>query len=418
MNRDTKYIRDTIHGNIKIYDIFNQLLDTPELQRLYHVKQLGFAHLVFPGAHHTRFEHSLGAYKIAQDVASTLELDTEQTTLVCCAALLHDIGHGPFSHTLESILLQEFGVDHVDLTDKILFGEYDVFTATEQEYFSKPTVHELLKENCIDIQQLADIVHGKFHNTPYLSQILHSAVDVDQLDYLIRDAYYTGVAYGIIDIQRLLQTILIHNNELTVNKKGVSVVENILMARGLMYSSVYFHKTVRIAELMLSKAFELIENPEPFRFFSMTDAELINTMKNQGQFQREIVIRLKYRSLFKQAYALPVSEVTEDHIDSLKQLEQGHIRREKEQEFEQKLGIPEGHLIIDMPYLEIQRTEPRIYKTNIGVIDGEQVKSLDIFTPIAEAIRARTTPDWIVMIATDEKYRDAVHNQAESILFS
>jgi len=417
MNNQVKFIRDPIHGNIKFTDIYTELLETPELQRLYHVKQLGFAHLVFPGAHHTRLEHSFGAYKIAHDVAATLELDREQTTIICCAALLHDIGHGPFSHTLESILLQEFGVDHVDLTDKLLLGDYDVFTESECPFIHSSSVHEVLTNHGVNIQELADVVKGKTYTTPYLSQVLHSAIDVDQLDYLIRDAYYTGVAYGIIDLQRLLQTITIHNTKLAIDRKGVSVVENILMARGLMYSSVYFHKTVRIAELMLSKAFELLIEPDPFRFFSMTDAELINDMKTMGSYQQEIATRLKYRSLFKQAYVLPVTEVSEDHVASLKTLEEGHERRKKERELEDLLNIPEGHVIIDMPFMEIQRTEPRIYKTDIDVVDHDTVKSLDEFTPVAEAIRSRATPDWIIMVATDKKYKQEVAAHAYKILF-
>jgi len=113
MDESDKVVRDPIHGNIKLKDSIAELLESPEVQRLYNIKQLGFAHLVFPGAHHTRLEHSLGAYHIASQISETLNIGDDERDVVACAALLHDIGHGPFSHTLESILLEKFGVDHV-----------------------------------------------------------------------------------------------------------------------------------------------------------------------------------------------------------------------------------------------------------------------------------------------------------------
>ncbi|UCD14037.1 MAG: HD domain-containing protein [Thermoplasmatales archaeon] len=410
-----KMVRDPIHGNIQVKGHLLDLLETPEVQRLYNIKQLGFTHLVFPGAHHTRLEHSLGVYKLASQISEVLRLEKSEKDSVVCAALLHDIGHGPFSHTLESILLEKFGVDHVDLTEKLILGDYEIFEPKEKKVIHSLSVNQILNKNNLDEEEIVKIIRGKITLKPYLSQILNSAIDADQLDYLIRDAYYTGVAYGMVDIERLLQTILIHEDSLTIKRKGVSVVENILMARGLMYSSVYFHKTVRIAELMLSKALE--ELTDPFEFFRMTDAEIINKLKEIGDFQYEIVTRLKYRNLFKQAYAASLHELDRQDMNLIKELEDVNMRRRKEEELENALDIPKGHLIIDIPRLELQRAEPRINKTNISVIDRDEVKNLDQFTPIAKAIRARIAPDWIVMIITDEKYRGRVSKKAEEILF-
>ena len=413
-----KVIRDPIHGDIKIKDFFLELLETPEVQRLYNIKQLGFAHLVFPGAHHTRLEHSLGSYKIASQISEVLNLEDEEKDIVTCAALLHDIGHGPFSHTLESILLEKFGVDHIDLTEKLILGEYEIFESEEKKYIRSQSVNQILNKNDIDKEGVVKIIRGKTYKKSYLSQILNSTIDADQLDYLIRDAYYTGVAYGMIDIERLLQTLMIHEGNLTIKRKGVSVVENILMARGLMYSSVYFHKTVRIAELMLSKALEEISNFKPFEFFRMTDAEIMSELKKMGDFQHEIVTRIKYRKLFKQAYSASFFELDKQDMSVIKDLEDVNLRRKKERELENAFDIPKGHLIIDMPRPELLRAEPRINKTDIGVIDDDKTKTLDDFTPIAEAIRSRITPDWAVMIITDEKYREIVSKKAEEMLFS
>ena len=417
MNDKTKTIRDPIHGDIKLEGLFLELIEAPEIQRLYHIKQLGFAHLVFPGAHHTRFEHSLGAYYVASRAAETLNLDKEEKEIITCASMLHDIGHGPFSHTLEFILRNALNVDHVDLTEKLILGKYDIFDPEEKEYIGSSSVNDILNKNGIDQKEIISNIRGKTNKKPYLSQLLNSSIDVDQLDYLVRDAYYTGVAYGLIDTERFLQTLTINNNKLAVIKKGVGAVENILMARTLMYSSVYFHKTVRIAELMLSKAFEMIDNLEPFNFFKMTDAELINNLKKMGTYQYEIATRLKYRKLFKQVYAVSRSNLDEAKINAVKSLEDMNFRRKKEQELEESLNIPSGHVIIDVPFQELHQAEPRIDQTDIAIVDDRSTKNLDEYTPIAKAIRLRPIPDWIVMIIADEKYRDLIAGKAEKILF-
>ncbi len=418
MVEEHKIVRDPIHGDIKITGCLVDLLETPEVQRLHNIKQLGFAHLVFPGAHHTRFEHSLGASMIASQIADLLALKEPEKKLLTCAAQLHDIGHGPFSHTLESILMQRFGVDHVDLTEKLILGTYDILDRKEQQFISAPKVHEILEKHKVDEKDIVHIIRGKLTKKPYLSQLLNSTIDVDQLDYLMRDAYYTGVAYGMIDLQRLMQTIVVHQGNLTMMRKGVNVVENILMARALMYSSVYFHKTVRIPELMLSKAIEEIPDAEPFEFFRMTDAEIMTSLKTMGRFQEEIVTRLKYRDLFKQAYAVSMQELDKQTLKTVKQLEDVAKRRKKEREFEDRLRIPKGHVIIDVPRPELLRAEPRIHKTDIRVIDRNQSKTLDDFTPVAKAIRSRIAPDWALMIITDERHRKTVAKKAEEILFS
>lgn len=417
MTRKSKTIRDPIHGDIKIDGLFLDIIEAPELQRLYNIKQLGFAHLVFPGANHTRLEHSLGTYHMALKAAEKLDINNNEKELVACAALLHDIGHGPFSHTLEYILRDTLNVDHVDLTEKLIFGEHEIFSQNEKKFIDSQCVSEILKKHGIDQEEIVNIIRGKSIKNSYLSQLLNSTIDVDQLDYLMRDAYYTGVAYGMIDTERFLQTLIINDNKLAVLKKGVGVIENILMARSLMYSSVYFHKTVRIAELMLSKAIELIEDLDPFELFKETDAELVNDLKKMGSLQNEIVTRLKYRNLFKQAYVLSCSNLDNKITKTIKRLEETKFRRKKEQEIEEVLGIPLGHVIIDIPSYELHQAEPRIDQTNITIVDGTKIKTLDDYTPVAKAIKSRDVSDWVAMIITDDKYRKIVSEKAVNILF-
>jgi len=416
MMENSKIVRDPIHGDIKLSDIFVDLLETPELQRLYNIKQLGFADLVFPGAHHTRLEHCLGVFWIASQIGDALELDAGDCDLIKCAGILHDIGHGPFSHTLEAILLEKFGVDHVDLTEKLILGEYSIFDSEESTFIESENVCGVLDALGVDKKRVVDIIRGKVSEKPFLSQILNSSIDADQLDYLIRDAYYTGVAFGMIDVERFVQMLSVFDGNLVVKRKGVSSIENILMARALMYSSVYFHKTVRIAELMLSKAIEQLVDPEPFEFFRMTDSEIISALKSKGGFQHEIITRLKYRRLFKQAYSVSLADLEDKSI--LGKLENSGFRKGLEHEMEEAFGIPRGHVIIDVPRFELMRAEPRINKTDIGVEDLGEVRSLDDFTPVAGAVRSRVAPDWALMVVTDERYRDVVFRKAEKLLFA
>ncbi|HEC81102.1 MAG TPA: HD domain-containing protein, partial [Thermoplasmatales archaeon] len=402
--------------NIRFSGIFLDLLECPELQRLHNIKQLGFADKVFPGANHTRLEHSLGAYKMASSAAEILSLSEDERLLIECAALLHDIGHGPFSHTLESILRSWFGVDHVDITERILLKEEEVFEEGEKRFIDFPSAVDILDQYGVNRKDIIDLIKGDLKGKQkYLAQLLNSPIDVDQLDYLLRDGYYTGVAYGTIDVNRFFQTLTIHNNNLAIQRKGVNVVESILMARGLMYSSVYFHKTVRIAELMLSKAIELTEDAEPFEFYRYTDAEMFALLKNKGEFQREMVTRLKYRRLFKQAYMLHTVEHEKD--DEIKRLENPRYRNEKEQKFEEKLGIPKGHVIIDVPQRELFLSEPRIDQVDIPVLDDGKVRNIRELTPITDAIKSRPIPEWSIMVITDERYRESVSRVAEQILF-
>lgn len=420
MKMNHKIIRDSIHGNIKVSGFFIELIETPEIQRLSNIKQLGLAHLVFPGAHHTRLEHSLGTFYMATMLSESLPLVPDEKTSLMCAALLHDIGHGPFSHTLESILRDSLHVDHVDLTKKLIEGSYSIFHDDEQQlpaFTNYQGIREILERHDIDIDRITQIISGKVKEQIYLGQLLNSVIDVDQLDYLLRDSHYTGVAYGMIDSQRFFQTIGIYDNRLAINRKGVGAVENVLMARALMYSSVYFHKTVRIGELMLSKAIEMIHDIDPLPYFKMTDAELVNSLKQKGSFQKEIITRLKYRQLFKQSYMLSAHQRDERTSALIKSLEDPLFRQKKEQTFEQTLNIPSGHVIIDIPRRELLQAEPRITETDIPVVDETHIEPLSAFTPVADAIRIRSIPDWDLMIISDEQYKEKIINNADQLLF-
>ena len=156
-----KVINDAIHGQFRIEGVRSDLLSTPEMNKLSHIKQLGLAHLVFPGAHHTRFEHSLGVSHIAGMMAESLGLDDYETNTVQAAAMLHDVGHGPYSHTLEHILHERGGMDHMSITEGIIVGEYDVLREGEESSVpNRITVPEILESHGLDPKEVAGLIRG------------------------------------------------------------------------------------------------------------------------------------------------------------------------------------------------------------------------------------------------------------------
>lgn len=230
----TKIINDPIYGFIKINNSFIlQLIDHRFFQRLKRIKQLGLAEFVYPGAHHTRFHHALGAMHLMDQALNNLIakgyiISSEEREAAEIAILLHDIGHGPFSHVLEYTLLQNVKHEQVSLLLMHLLNE------------------EFKGRLDIAIQMFTDKYPRKFFH-----QLISSQLDVDRLDYLSRDSFYTGVREGFIGSERLLSMLDLHEEQLVLEEKGIYSIENFLMARRLMYWQVYLHKTAIAAESML-----------------------------------------------------------------------------------------------------------------------------------------------------------------------
>ncbi len=419
-----KTIQDTIHGSIKFKGPFLELLETPELQRLRGIKQLGLANLVFPGANHTRLEHSIGAYRVAEKMADSLELDQREKRVVMAAALLHDIGHAPFSHTLESALADRTDKDHMDVTQDIITGERVI------DERNGPPVSKILEDNGIDPEKVAELIKEEDESDvkltdyqgqdgdedrrkkQYLNNMIHGPLDVDQLDYLLRDSHYTGAVHGVVDIERLLQTVEIHEGKMTISKGGIPAIEGMLVARGLMYSSVYFHKTSRIAELMLSKA---VEDLDVFLadIYTMSDWELLNHLKEEGGFQREMINRIKYRDLYKSCFSLNREELKKAGGIDVEEIGKEKKMDELRDKISQQAGITKKRVIVDVPYKGVQLSEPRLRKTGIKVFDGDEISALEDYSPLARALQKRPTQPWVMMVYCIEGAREKVRNIAE-----
>ena len=236
MNRSPKLklFNDPIYGFIPIpNNLIFDLIAHPYFQRLRRISQMGLSYLVYPGAHHTRFHHALGAMHLMHQAIGMLrqkgvQIDPEDAEGLLCAILLHDIGHGPFSHALENELFR--GLDHEGLS--LRFME------------ELNTVFEGRLQTGIDIFQ-------KTHPKPFLNQLVSGQIDMDRMDYLKRDSFYTGVAEGNINSERLIAMLSVSKGNLVVDAKGIYSVEKFLMARRFMYWQVYLHKTSLAAEQLL-----------------------------------------------------------------------------------------------------------------------------------------------------------------------
>ncbi len=425
-----KTVSDAVHGSIEVEGVALDLLESLEVQRLNGIRQLGLTYLVFPGANHTRLEHVLGAHHVAAAIARSLRLPEEEATLVSTAALLHDLGHGPFSHTLERILAEATGLDHMELTKRIIRGEQDSVPDAERNAFGDTsTVADILDTWAVPRAEVADLVTGRDATTGlfafegegtaaadrYLYQIIHGALDADQIDFLLRDAFYTGVAHGIIDLPRLLSTFRLADGNLAVDRKGLSAVEGTLVARGLMYTSVYFHKTVRIAETMLARAVEMTDSPEDV--FLMNDAELMAWLLGQEGHPRETALRVKYRRLYKRVFTRETGELGADERARLVELADPGKRKQAEGAICQRLGLPPGKVIIDIPAPEILLTEPRISLVDLSVVEDGRVRPFRKVSPLARALRVREAVDWAVMVAADPSHVSEVRRLAPKVLF-
>ena len=229
-----KIINDPVHGFISIPgDLLFDIIEHPYLQRLRWIKQLGMTALVYPGATHTRFQHTIGCMHLMSQAVETLKqkghrITTKESEAVHAAILMHDLGHGPFSHVLESTLVQ--GISHEEIS--LLF----------MKRFNKQMQGKL--------SMAIEIFTGNYHKN-FLHQLVSSQLDMDRLDYLLRDSFYTGVSEGVVSSDRIIKMLSVENDQLVVEAKGIYSIEKFLIARRLMYWQVYLHKTAIVAEKML-----------------------------------------------------------------------------------------------------------------------------------------------------------------------
>ena len=258
MKKNYLDIIDPIHDFIRVYDHELEIIDNPIFQRLRRIKQLSGAHLTYPAAQHTRFEHSLGVMHIASQAGHALKekgiLKSDDIEILRLAGLLHDIGHGPFSHLFEEIIQQK-KISHED------FGKALIL---------KSVIGDTLSKNGFDKKFITKVAFGE-SKYQFLNEIVSGALSADMMDYLLRDGYFTGAEHAKIDHKRLTQSLDVHKKKLALERSALYSFESMMHSRYQMFKAVYFHKTVRAAEVMLIEALRLSDDEFGFTSFNINE---------------------------------------------------------------------------------------------------------------------------------------------------
>ncbi len=370
-----KTIRDPIHGNITVPEWCVKILDTPQLQRLRRIKQLGFASLVYPGANHTRFEHSLGVMHITTKLIKKMECSDRVKRECVVAALLHDIAHAPFSHSSEVLLKKYLRFEHENI--------YPVIKGSELE--------DLLKDEGLRLKSVVEIVKGE--------SVVSGDIDADRMDYLVRDSHYTGVAYGVFDIMRLVDGIKFNGLTPIISQRAIKAAESLLLSRFMMYPTVYHHHVCRIARKMYEKALEFCferEMLEPEEVLRMDDYDMVVFLRNAEGFAGEIMKRLDNRKLFKRAIYVSRNRIPLERIDA----------KIAEEEIASMAGVEEREVIVDVP----EEKEAREFKAIVEV-DGEK-KRLEEISPLISALKEAEKTSLMLGVYTPKKYVDRVAKAA------
>jgi HD superfamily phosphohydrolase len=380
-------IKDSVHDHIEVTGVAESLLDTPPVQRLRRISQLGTAGLVYPSANHTRFEHSLGVYHLADRALSHLSIEGRQAERVRAAALLHDIGHAPYSHNIEEVLYRHTGKYHDEVSDLVNGG----------------AIADILERNGLDPDRIAGLVAGNGE----LGQLVSGELDVDRMDYLVRDAHHTGVPYGAIDHERLLRELRFVGGELVLAEGNVQSAESLLLARALMNPTVYRHHVARISKAMLRRGAERVietgtADPETVR--RMDDYAFHQTLRD-CVLTEEIARRLDERDLLKRAVWAELDAVPEELLGA-----GPDQRREMETAVAEEAGVDRTTVLLDVP------AEPEMTESSSRLLVNGEVRRLGEQSTLVSALRAAQRDQWRLGIYAPEATAERVGNAAIRVL--
>lgn len=415
---EVKVFKDPVHRYVRVQDqVIWDLIATFEFQRLRRIKQLGTSYLTFHGAEHSRFNHSLGVYEIVRRMIQKMEKQpswNKEERIVClCAALLHDIGHGPFSHSFEKV----FDLDHEAFTQQIILGDTNV--------------NRILKKVNADLPEKVAQVIDKTYEDQLVVSVISSQIDADRMDYLLRDAYYTGVSYGQFDMERILRVMRPTENKVVIKSSGMHAVEDYIMSRYQMYWQVYFHPVTRSAEVILTKIFHRAKYLYESGYTFQVDPTLLVSL-----FKEQVNLK-DYLQLDESVIYFYFQRWQEEEDKTLQDLCQRFMERRlfkyveidpaKEEEHYQKLyqlftlaGIdPDYYLVIDssadLPYDVYRSGEGRV-PIYLQMPSGEE-KELSTHSVIVDAITGKTRedhklyyPEDMIHGLTDENLKQKIIN--------
>jgi len=388
------------------------VIDTLAVQRLRRIRQLAGAEFVYPAANHTRFEHVLGTMYLAGVVSESLpvHLTAEEKQRVRLAALLHDVGHAPFSHLFEPLLLKYMGRNHEDISRWII---------------ADSTLTETITHQGFDAEELSGLAIGKPSKSDrsFLGQVISSSFDVDKMDFVVRDSYHTGAGYGSVDVFRLIYTMDVLDGNLAVDVTALPTLESLILARLESFKAIYFHRACRAVQMMLLKALEAARNDLALlhaktaeEYMEWDDYMVWSKLCTNPQ-SRDIVRELAARRLLKCAYERTF--YTKDELAS-SVFTKENVRLKLEEEIASKAHVPASDVGIDVPTLP---SVPYHYAMDIGPIDipifsktrsGEKVpQKITNLSNVLDDLRVFMN---IVRVYTREQYRGQVGDAAAEVL--
>lgn len=378
-------IRDPVHGYIKITEVEREIIDSPVVQRLRGIHQLAGAYLVYPGAVHTRFEHVLGAMHlagtIAQSIAEHFEASDEQIQEIRLAALLHDVGHGPFSHLFEEVLVAKTTINHEDISQLII---------------SKTQLADILEKHGFSSKKMSSFAVGKQRKKPpFMNEIISGGLSADIMDYLPRDAYFTGVEYGRVDIHRIINSLSVAGEHLAIERTALDAFEAMLLARYLMFKAVYFHRTVRAAQLMLAYSMKLADNVLHFtdlssidEYLGLTDEAVLQRLRALGAETREtrearrLANDFRDRRLVKCVYER-LMQRKDRVVEEL--FQKDRVRNRVLMDISRKANVDRVHIYLDVPTTpSVPFTSSREMLSSITTVNHEGRKTYYQTIPISE----------------------------------
>ncbi len=405
------FIKDPIHGYIRITKSEKKIIDTAPVQRLRRIKQLAASFLVYPAANHTRFEHSLGTMHLAGILGENLPIDFGELFVaeLRIASMLHDIGHGPLSHLFEPLLSKYVSKNHEDMTLWLI---------------ENSELSEVIRREGFDPTRISKLAVGRLmdKDRPFIDQIIRSSVDVDKMDFILRDSYHTGAGYGYIDVFRLIYTMDLLDNNLAIDVTALSALEAFLLARLQSFKAIYFHRTARAAQIMLIRAmdqakdeiglFDFISSDD---YLKLDDYSIWHMLKKCGK-SNSIIEKIENRKLLKCAYEKTFF-VKDQLMSSI--FENEAVRIKIEGEIASKAGVNKDQVMIDfpsmpsVPYHNAIDFEPMdipiFYKNSKGEKIPQQITDL---SRIIDSLRVFMN---IIRVYTEKPYRKDVHEASEDI---
>ncbi|TET64414.1 HD domain-containing protein [Candidatus Bathyarchaeota archaeon] len=407
-------IKDPVHGYVYITAQEKEIIDSYPVQRLRRLRQLAGSEYVYPGANHTRFEHSIGVMYLAGRAVKnpniSQRINEDEAEKVRIAALLHDVGHGPFSHVFEHLLDKELNKTHEDMTLWII---------------ENSELENILSKQGYDAEEIGKLAVGRLHKPmkTFLDQIISSSVDVDKLDFVVRDTYHTGAEYGYIDAFRLIQALDVLDEDLAVDLGALSALESFIIARIESFKSIYFHRVGRAAQIMLAVAMEkankelkLTSFKTPEEYLAMDDYTVWTMLKGCRK-SRGIIENLERRKMLKCAYERTFYE-KDPMVSNIFSREA--YRKQLQADIASEAGVEEEAIIIDVPtvasvpYHHSVLMEPMeipvFYKTR----EGNRIpRRLSEVSKIFDVLKGFIN---ILRVYTEEKNREDVSNAASKIL--